>query len=166
MLLKPDALTVSYAVQNTLAVIVFGGLVLTNVLAILLHSFPGQELLWVASLHFHRVFGKLLDLAVFGGGLAPELSLALLLCLAIFPVWSFLRRNWLGTAVSGHVALALCVLIAWDAIHSATITLHSASLVPIVSQGMRDINAAVFVTMAAAAFVLCIINHIVFFRRA
>lgn len=166
MLAQSRSLLASYAIQNTIGVVVFGGLLLTNILSVLLHHNPGMAWIWAASISLHRIFGRMLDWAVFGGGQGPAASLAILAAFTALPILSFARRSWLGTAVVGHAALGISILLASDAIGRATVRLHSASLAPYVETGMRDTSAILLVILSAATLLLCIFNHIVFFRRA
>ena len=160
------SLLATYAIQNTIGVVVFGGLLLTNLVSVLLHSNPGGAWIWAASISLYRVFGRMLDWAVFGGGQGPAISLAILGLLTGLPILSFVKRSWLGTAVVGHAALGMCVLLASDAIGRATMRIHSASLAPYVETGLRDTSAILLVILSAATLLLCVFNHIVFFRRA
>ena len=160
------SLLATYAIQNTIGVLVFGGLLLTNLVSVLLHYNPGVSWLWAASISLHRIFGRMLEWAIFGGGQGPAISLALLALFAALPILSFVRRSWLGTAIVGHVALGMCFLLASDAIGRATMRINSASLAPYVETGLRDTSTLILVILSAATLVLCVINHIVFFRRA
>jgi hypothetical protein len=157
--------TTTHTVQNAIGGLVFGGLLLTNLLSLLLDLFPREEWIWFMSIRFHRVFGLLLDWPIFGGGQGPIVSLSILLLLCLATVICYMRRSWLGTAAVGHVALALCVVLAWGALRSAAVPMYSASLGPMVAYGIWDLNAVVFVALSLATFALCAINHIVFFRQ-
>ena len=93
-----------YAVQNGMAACLFLLLLAAEALAYLLHSFPSVEILWMLTISANRIAGPLLNVADHLIQL-PFALLAILALAVLIPIISYRRRSWLGTAISGHVAL-------------------------------------------------------------
>lgn len=152
--------------ENSLAALVFFFLLAAQTLAYLLYCFPGSELLWALSVPFNRLAAPMLD--PFGAwlGLGPLQSIAILGLIAAIPILAHLGRNWLGTSISGHVALAVLVILTAGAMQRAQTHQVSASLSPIFDPSAFDMSSAGLASATAMLVVLCGLNHIVFFARA
>ncbi len=151
--------------QNGLAMLVFTALLFTQIVTYLLYLYPGSELLWALTINSNRMFGPVFQSFSFDFGLGPLAAITVLSAMAIFPAVSLARNSWLGTAVAGHVALAACVVLTDGAVQRANTGSITASLVPVIEQGMRDSRSLFLALMTAILLVLCSLNHIVFFRH-
>jgi hypothetical protein len=96
----------------------------------------------------------------------PVFAISIFVAVIVLPLIAMLRRSWLGTAVAGHVALGLAV---WMMLNSADTRLREV----LTAENVLDIGPEMignrvisFGAMAAAMFMLCIVNHIMFFRIA
>ena len=152
--------------ENSLAAMVFFFLLAAQSLAYLLYCFPGSELLWALSVPFNRLAAPVLDPLDMLLGPGPLTSLAMLGAVVAVPLLAHLGRNWLGTSVSGHVALAVSVVLTAGAMQRAQTHQVSASLSPIFDPSAFDMGSTGLIVATAALVVLCGLNHIVFFARA
>ena len=155
----------SFLIQNGLATLVFTALLFTQTVTYLLYLYPGSELLWALTINGNRMFGPVFQSFDFEFGLGPLAAIAVLSAMAIFPAVSLARNSWLGTAVAGHVALATCVVLTAGAMQRASVASVTASLVPVIEHGMRDSRSVFLALMTIALVVLCLLNHVVFFRQ-
>jgi hypothetical protein len=152
--------------ENSIAAAVFLFLLAAQSLAYLLYCYPGSELLWALSVPFNRLAAPVLDPLDAWLGVGPLTSIAMLGAVAAAPVLAHLGRNWLGTSVSGHVALAVSVVLTAGAMQRAQTHQVSASLAPIFDPSAFDMSSTGLALATAALVVLCGLNHIVFFVRA
>ena len=155
-----------FIVQNSLAALVFGLLLTSELLAYLLFQYPSADILWTLSIPFNRISGPVISSIDFGFGKGPLASMAVLAAAVSLPLLALRRRNWLGTAVSGHVALAVCVVLTFGAVRRATTGSMSASLSPIIDPASMDANAVSLAIVSTVLVVLCFLNHVAFFRRS
>lgn len=152
--------------ENSIATAVFLFLLAAQLLAYLLYCYPGSESLWALSVPFNRLAAPVLGPLDAWLGLGPLASLAMLGAVAALPVLAHLGRNWLGTSVSGHVALAVSVVLTAGAMQRAETHQASASLSPIFDPSAFDMSSTGLILATAALVVLCGLNHVVFFARA
>ena len=153
-----------YAMQNALAASLFFLLLATEALAYLLHSFPRVEILWALTISTNRIAGPLLAMA----DRAIQLPFALLFILAIIvviPAISYWRRSWLGTAISGHVALGLCVMLTYEAMKRESTGHLTASLTTAFDPAILNSSTMSLIAVTCVMAVLCLLNHIMFFAR-
>lgn len=152
-----------YALQNGLAAALFGLLFGAEILRHLLDSFPGTEILWRLTSFANLTVAPGLDLV--GSTVTSPVALLGVLALAVaLPIAAWRRRNWLGTAVSGHCALALMVLLAFCALKRHNSNVALASLSDVLDIRFYDTSAASFILLAAVMGVFCILNHVAFFH--
>ena len=107
-----------YLVQNAMAACLFLSLLAAEGVAYLLHAFPSVEILWALSISANRIAGPFLGTADHLIGL-PFALLAILALATVLPLASYRLRSWLGTAISGHVALGLFVMLTYGALRRA-----------------------------------------------
>ena len=153
-----------YAVQNALAACLFLLLLTSEALAYLLNSFPSTEMLWELTIAANRIGGPFLAVA----DQAIQLPFALLFILAIavaVPIIAYRRRSWLGTAISGHVALGLSVMLTYEAMKRAQTGHMTASLSQAFDPRILDSNAMSLIIVTLVMSVLCLLNHFMFFAR-
>ncbi len=155
-----------YAVQNILASLVFVILLGAQGLAYLLYLHPSSELLWALNIPLHRIASPLLGIFDFGFGQGAFASMTVLAITVILPLIAWWLRNWLGTAVSGHVALAVCVILTDGALRRIGPIERTASLTPFGGIPPVDSNTVCLAAVTLAMVILCFINHAMFFRRA
>ncbi len=157
---------VIYLVENTMAALVFMTLLSANSLAYLLYNYPGSELLWRLSIPVGRAAAPVsLALENAFRHYALTVSICLLAGCILLPVYSYIRRSWLGTAVSGHIALAgIALMIANFADNELKITL-TASNHWIINTDLLNGRIVMAGVVFAVMLVLCILNHIMFFKR-
>jgi hypothetical protein len=153
-----------YAVQNALAACLFLLLLTTEALAYLLHSFPGVEILWALTVVTNRVGGPFLSAADHVIQL-PFGLLAILALAVVVPIISYRHRSWLGTAISGHVALGLCVLLTFEALKRAHEGRSTASLSQVFDPAILNSSIVSLIAVTLVMAVLCLLNHIMFFAR-
>ena len=154
-----------FAVQNLLAALVFALLLASQALAYLLYMYPSVETLWALTISFNRLTGPMHATADFGMGQGPFVSMAVLTAAAVLPILAWRRRHWLGTAVSGHVALAICVVLTFGAIRRAETGKMSASLFPLIDPASMGASALSLAAVTSILVALCCLNHVMFFRR-
>src|SRR6185503_15331943 len=116
-----------YAVQNGIAACLFLLLLTAETLAYLLHSFPSVEMLWMLTISANRIAGPFLSVADHAIQ-TPFVLLAVLAIAVAAPLVAYRCRSWLGTAISGHVALGLCVMLTFEAMKRAQTGHLTASL--------------------------------------
>ena len=153
-----------YAVQNGMAACLFLLLLTAETLAYLLHSFPSVEMLWVLTISANRIAGPLLSVADHIIQL-PFALLAFLAIAVVVPVIAYRRRSWLGTAVSGHVALGLCVMLTYEAIRRENTGHLTASLTTAFDPAILNSSTMSLIAVTCVMAVLCLLNHIMFFAR-
>ena len=154
-----------FAVQNALAALLFAGLLGTFCLEYLLYLYPGSELLWSLSLPANRLAGSLLHAIDGWLGMGP-FALAVVLGSTVFlPIIAQKRKSWLGTSIAGHVALAVAVVLTYDAMNRAQVGRSTASLSPIFDPAIFDPNSTSLTMATMVLIALCVLNHVVFLRR-
>ena len=154
-----------YAIQNSLAALVFALLLMAQGVAYLLYLNPSSELLWALTIFLNRVAAPVLSVFDFGFGHGPFLSLTVLATAVVVPLLAWRARYWFGTAVSGHAALALCVVLTVGAVRRIGESQRSASLLPFADLPPVDSNALCLALVTIAMAILCIINHAMFFHK-
>ena len=153
-----------YVLQNGMAVGLFGLLFIAEASAYLLNAYPNWEFTWWLSLNSNRLVGSLLNI---GDSVLkiPYLLLAILAASVVLPIIALRRRSWLGTAISGHVALGAGVVISQNALlqvqHDRAVASLSAALDPTIMSP----SALWFCTTTLVMLALCVLNHFMFFAR-
>ena len=153
-----------YAVQNGMAACLFLLLLAAEALAYLLHSFPSVEILWMLTISANRIAGPFLNVADHLIQL-PFALLAILALAVLVPIISYRCRSWLGTAISGHVALGLCVMLTFEALRRAHEGRSTASLSQVFDTAILNSGIVSLIAVTLVMAVLCLLNHIVFFAR-
>lgn len=153
-----------YAVQNGLAACLFLLLLAAEALAYLLHFFPSVDILWMLTISANRIAGPFLSAADHLIQL-PFALLAMLALAVVVPIISYRYRSWLGTAISGHVALGLCVMLTFEALRRAHEGRSTASLSQVFDTAMLNSSILSLFAVTLVMAVLCLLNHIVFFAR-
>jgi len=154
------------AAENSLAAGVFLFLFSAQLLAYLLYCQPSSELLWALSVPFNRLAAPVLDPLGAWLGLGPRQSIALLGVIAAIPILAHFGRNWLGTSIAGHVALAVSIVLTAGAMQRAQTHQVSASLSPVFDPSAFDLGSTGLALATAILVALCAVNHVVFFIRA
>ena len=154
-----------YAVQNGLAACLFLLLLAAEALAYLLHSFPSVEMLWVLAISANRIAGPFLGAADHAIQM-PFALLAILAFAVVVPIIAFLRRNWLGTAISGHVALGLCVMLTYEALKRENTGHLTASNATIFDPAILNSSTVSLIAVTCVMAILCLLNHVMFFSRS
>ena len=153
-----------YAIQNGIAASLFFLLLVAESLAYLLNYFPRTEMLWMLTISANRIAGPFLGVADH----AIQLPFALLGILAIaivIPILAYRRRSWFGTAVSGHVALGVCVMLSYELLRREHIGHQTASLSKVFVPGVLDGSAIGLIAVTMVMGFLCLLNHFMFFAR-
>jgi hypothetical protein len=153
-----------YAVQNGVAACLFLLLLTAETLAYLLHSFPSVEMLWVLTISANRIAGPFLSVADRIIHL-PFVLLAFLAIAVAVPIIAYRRRSWLGTAISGHVALGLSVMLTYEAMKRAQTGRMTASLSQVFDPVSLNSSTVSLIAATLVMAVLCLLNHIMFFAR-
>ena len=151
--------------QNGMAAILFLFLLLAEGAAYLLDKFPSVEFFWWLAITTNRIAGSVLDSA---GRMAQSATLvpAFLVFAVLVALASYARKNWLGTAISGHVALGIGVLITSEAMKRASVGhLTVASLDPGFNPAVLTSGTVSLALLTFSMAVLCLGNHIMFFTR-
>ena len=154
-----------YAVQNGMAACLFLLLLAAEALAYLLHSFPSVEMLWVLAISANRIAGPFLSVADHAIQL-PFVLLAVLTIAVVVPLIAYRRRSWLGTAVSGHVGLGLCVMLTYEAMKRENTGHLTASNATVFDPGILNSSTVSLIAVTCVMGVLCVFNHIMFFARS
>ena len=152
----------TFAVQNGLAALVFALLFSGEALAYLLHAFPAAETLWRMTSLSNRLSGALLG-TLSSLFTTPFLLLALLGTAVTVPLLAWRHKHWLGTAISGHVALAAIVALAFGALKRNSTGHAVASLSDILDPRILDTGVLSLVLIGLVMLVLCALNHAAFF---
>ena len=153
-----------YALQNGIAACLFLLLLTAEASAYLLQSFPSVEMLWVLTLSTNRIAGQILGVADHAIQL-PFVLLGILAIAVAVPVTAYRRRSWLGTAICGHVALGLCVVLTFEAMNRAQTGHLSASLSAAFDPAILDSSTTSLGVVTLVMAVLCLLNHFMFFAR-
>jgi hypothetical protein len=153
-----------YAVQNGMAACIFLLLLTAETLAYLLHSFPSVEMLWVLTISANRIAGPFLSVADHAIQM-PFVLLAVLAFTVVVPIVAYRRRSWLGTAVSGHVALGLCVMLTYEAMKRENTGHLTASNAMAFDPAILNSGILSLIAVTLVMAILCLLNHIVFFVR-
>ena len=152
-------------IQNFAASAVFLFLLIAQLLAYLLYLFPASELLWYLCIPFNRIASPILYAFDMWTGFGVLASVTMLAVLGVFPLIAHLRRSWLATAVSGHVAFGVCAVLTLGAMKRGQTGLVSASLSPTFYPSSLDMSSMSLAVITLAMIALCVVNHIVFFAR-
>lgn len=155
-----------FALQRFMAAGMLATLLAAYVFAYLLYLFPSVPLFWQLSVPVNRMMEPVtVPLDGLGIG-SPVVLMAILLCVSALPLFSAIKRSWLGTAIVGHVALAFGVIV----VAGNTQRVFTSSLV-----ASSDPGAAVFelgigtfgmIATTVAMVGMCALNHVAFFRAA
>ena len=164
MHIDPAILFRMRALQNGASLSLFLALLFAHVLCYGLYLFPGSLLMWQLAVPVNRVFGPMLLTFDFSFGHGPAAAFAVLGMLAMVPILSYLRRYWLGTAISGHLALAVCGVLTWGALIRASHSSVSASLGPVLDGGSIDMQTFILATLTLLLTGFCAFNHFEFCR--
>jgi hypothetical protein len=152
-----------YAVQNGLAALIFGTILLAEALRHLLYQFPQIELFWRLTSIANYTVGPVLN----AGGQAIKSPMALIILLGVatlVPVAAWRRRHWLSTAISGHVSLACMLALAWFALKRNNTGVAMASLSNVFEPRLYDTNVVSFAMLSLVMLLLCVLNHVAFFK--
>jgi hypothetical protein len=153
------------AAQCGLAAVVFGMLFLSQLFAYLLYLNPQCEWLWAWALTVGPFTTPILDIYdLFAPG-NPILSSSILASLSCLPLLACVRRNWLGTSISGHVALGICIIGLSTAIDRGWYSEDLASRLVAFDPAMFDSREWVVAFTAAALTIFCGANHVRFFQH-
>ena len=153
-----------FAVQRVLAAFLFGLIFSAYLFAYLLYLFPSTAILWRLSVplnHLMQPVTSPIDSSMFAD---PRLLLLIFLACMIAPLTPFVRRTWLATAIVGHVALAIGVIVVSGNIQMVFTTTRSASLLPLAALDNLGAGTWGLALTTVILVVLCALNHIVFFR--
>ena len=154
-----------FAIQNTLAALVFAGLLATQCLDYLLYLQPGTELLWALTIPANRLAGPLLQSIDLRVGMGPLAMFCILGCAVLLPVIAQLRRSRLGTSMAGHLALGAILILTTAAMSRALGGRGTASLSPIFDPAIYNSDSTSLTIATVVMVVLCVLNHAVFLRR-
>jgi hypothetical protein len=152
--------------QNALSFAVFLTLALSQLFAYALYLYPRSEWLWFLSVSFNRLVESAL-LLLEGTPLlnaAPQGLLLLMLC--ALPALALVRRSWLGTALTGHLALGLCAACGLKYVDQILFPAVSVSNGAAVALPPMSWNATILVVGTLLLAVLCTLNHILFLKEA
>ena len=153
-----------FAIQNTLAALLFAGLLATQCLYYLLYLYPGTELLWALTIPANRIAGSLLTTLDLWIGQGPWLLIGLLACVVAVPVAAQMRRSRLGTSIAGHLALGAILILTTAAMSRALGGRGTASLSPIFDPAIYNSDSTSLTIATVVMIVLCVLNHAVFLR--
>ena len=153
-----------YAAQNGIAACLFLLLLTAETSAYLLHSFPSMEMLWRVTISANRITGSLLG-ALDHAIQLPFVLLAILAIAVVVPILAYRRRSWLGTAISGHVALGLCVMLTFEAMKQVQAGHLTASLSAAFDPAILNSSTISLIVVTLVMAVLCLLNHFMFFAR-
>lgn len=154
-----------FALQNSLSAAVLISLFLSQLFAYLLYLNPRSEWLWSWSMTIGRFTHPVLDLYDLFAPANPILSCALLALFSMTPLMAQLRRHWLGTSISGHIALAICVLCLAAAVDRRSHSQAFASRLAAFDPATFDFNERTVAFAGATLIILCALNHVFFFRH-
>lgn len=153
-----------YATQNGLAACLFLLLLIAETSAYLLHSFPSAKMLWMLTISTNRIAGPILgkaDHAIQWPFAVP----GILAFAVIASFFAYQRRSWLGTAISGHVALGLSVMLTFEAMKRSQTGHLTASLSGAFDPAILNGSTTSLVAVTLVMSVLCLLNHFMFFAR-
>ena len=153
-----------YAIQNGLAACLFALLLVSESSAYVLHWFPTSEYTWWVSLTASRLAGPILNIADHLLQV-PFLLLFILVAAVILPYVAYRRRSWLGTAISGHVALGVGIFTTFNSLLQVGHDHNVASLSQTIDPTILSPTAWGFCSITLTMAVLCILNHFMFFAR-
>ena len=153
-----------YAVQNGIAACLFLLLLTAEASAYLLHSFPSVETFWVLTISTNSIAGSILGMADQVIQL-PFVLLGILAIAVVVPFIAYRRRSWLGTAISGHVALGLCAMLTFEAMKRAQAGHLTASLSGAFDPAILNTSTTSLIVVTLVMAVLCLLNHFMFFSR-
>jgi hypothetical protein len=152
-----------YAVQNGLAAMLFALLLSAEILRHLLSSFPGVELLWRLTSLSNQTVAPLLN--ILSNAFHSPIALLAALGAGLFvPLAAWRYRNWLGTAISGHVAMGCLVVIVWWALKRNNTGQAMASVSNIFEARLYDTSAISMIVLSLVMAAFCVLNHVAFFR--
>ncbi len=154
--------TMVFTWQNTLAALMFAVLLISNSLAYLLYCFPSVELLWRLNIAADRLSRPVTAIVDRLPGHSLFTSLALLGLLLTIAWIGFSRRHLLATAVTGHLALI------FGAFATSPRLAHPTAVAELsfrIDPAVLTVDTVGMLMTLALMFVLCVANHILFFRR-
>ena len=154
-----------FVIQNALAALVFSGLLAAFCLRYLLYLKPGSALIWSMAIPANRLAGSLLETIDRWAGIGPAAVVLVLATAVCLPIVAGFRKSWLGTSISGHVALAVTIVLTYDAMNRAQVGRSTASLSPLFDPAIFDTNSTGLALATLVLVALCVLNHVVFLRR-
>jgi hypothetical protein len=166
-MLRPAGLRTFDTLQTCVAAVVFTSLLAANPVAYALYHNPGSEWLWRLSIPLNRAAEPVSQFILRFTLHTVLASLALLALILAFSIFSYAKRFWLGIAITGHVALGGLAMMVWNLADRVSRNTMTAMAGDFWYADPSKLNTHVLVagTILAVMFVLCILNHIVFFRH-
>ena len=153
------------AAQNVVSSLMFAFLAAAHASAVLVYLGIRGDWTWFLSIHLNRLAEPVLDIVYKWGAAGPFVGLLVLLGLCMLPMWAGLRRNWLGTAVAGHLALGTGILSYSAEIQRAASDIRFASIGNVQIGFAHVSGPASMLALTVVLALFCIINHIVFFAE-
>lgn len=153
------------ALQNSLSTAVFVSLFLSQLFSYLLYLDPRSEWLWAWSITIGRFTFPILDIYDFFAPANPILSCALLALFSSCPLIAQLKRHWLATSISGHVALSICAVCLAAAVDRGWHSNDFASRLAAFDPAAFDFNEGTVAFAGIILIILCALNHVFFFRH-
>jgi hypothetical protein len=154
-----------FALQNSLSAAVLISLFLSQLFAYLLYLNPRSEWLWAWSIGIGRFTLPVLDVYDLVAPTNPVLSCTVLALFSLVPICAQLKRHWLGTSISGHIALGIYVMCLAAAIDRGTYSQDFASRFEAFDPATFDFNERTVAFAGLALIILCALNHVFFFRN-
>jgi hypothetical protein len=149
--------------QNVMAAGVFCVAASGNVLANLLHHYPDSVFLWQVSVPVNRAVMPLTQ-AIDALSPVPLFAFALMLVTLGLPLLAYKRSSWLGTAAASHLALAVAVMMTLNLADVELRQKLTAENLLTINPEHLDDRVIGFGAIAVAMLLLCVLNHMAFFR--
>lgn len=151
------------ALQNAIAALLFAILLGAEIVRRLLYAYPQSDLLWQLSLSVSRTVVPVLHQAEAYLSSPPQL-LAALAAGVIIPLLAWWTRYWFATAVAGHVALAIVIIMletmALRGSDAATL-LGTGEVASLLRLGSTSVS---LLGLALLLLVMCVADHVAFLR--
>lgn len=151
------------ALQNAIAALLFALLLGAEVLRRLLYAYPQSDLLWQLAMLANRTVMPVLHHAETYVE-TPDQLLAALAAGVVIPLLAWWTRYWFATAIAGHLALAMLILIIQTLLFPgsyARATLDFPGLLAAILSGPEEMLLA---GVALLVLVMCIADHVAFVR--
>lgn len=151
------------ALQNAIASLLFAMLLGAEMVRRLLHAYPQSDILWQLSVLANRTVMPVLQ-QVEAYFQTPGQLLATLIAGVVVPLIAWWARYWLATAMAGHLALGMLILITEALLSRGRHARAWLGLGDMLDPARLGVPELLLAGLCLFVLVMCIADHVAFLR--